>query len=108
MPNREKSKSWQYLYSLSAWRKGRISFINKNPLCEYCMQVDRVTAAEVVDHKIPHKGNLELFLDVSNWRTLCKQCHDSAKAIEESKGYAPGSKADGMPVDPNNPFYKER
>ena len=107
MSNREKNKPWQYLYD-HRWRKERKAFLHRHPLCEYCKEVDTITAAEVVDHVQPHKGDGVLFRDVSNWRALCKTCHDSAKAIEESKGYAPGCGADGMPVDKNNPFYEGR
>lgn len=66
------------------WRKARARFLQSNPLCIYCRdRFNRVTAANVVDHIIPHKGDKTLFWDELNWQSLCKYCHDSIKAKEE-------------------------
>ena len=45
----------------------------ENPLCVKC---DRPTAATVVDHIVPHKGDLELMWNSANWQALCKWHHD--------------------------------
>lgn len=58
------------------WKKRRLIFLRKNPLCESCRENGRYTMATVVDHIRPHKGNKELFWDESNWQALCKPCHD--------------------------------
>jgi 5-methylcytosine-specific restriction protein A len=102
----ESKSSWHYLYG-ARWQKQRIAFLHRNPLCAYCLQLDKITSANVVDHKVPHKGDKILFWDVDNWQSLCKECHDNAKALEESKGFAPGCGQDGMPVDPKHPWYDE-
>lgn len=99
-------KPWSHLYD-ARWQKQRLAFLHRHPLCSYCLQLDTITSAEVVDHIIPHRGDVKLFWDVSNWQSLCKQCHDSAKQVMEKKGYAPGCKQDGMPVDPKHPWYGE-
>lgn len=39
--------------------------------------------AEVVDHIVPHKGDLSLFWSRSNWQSLCKRCHDIKTAMED-------------------------
>jgi 5-methylcytosine-specific restriction endonuclease McrA len=75
-------------------------------ICVYCYQVGKIARAEITDHIKPHKGNYELFWDESNWQPLCKACHDSVKAKEESRGYAQGCGADGMPLDSNH-FWNE-
>ena len=62
----------------SRWQKAR----------HYCEKQGRTTAATVVDHIKPHKGDMELFWDSSNWQPLCKMCHDSIKAREEVRGEA--------------------
>jgi 5-methylcytosine-specific restriction endonuclease McrA len=36
-----------------------------------------------VDHKIPHKGNLELFWNRNNWQVLCGACHARKTATED-------------------------
>lgn len=52
-----------------------------------CLADGRTTAASVVDHKIPHKGDDALFWDETNHQSLCKPCHDGRKArIEHGAG----------------------
>ena len=58
------------------WQSHRKSFLKSNPLCVKCNKVGQVTAATVVDHIKPHRGNNELFWNVKNWQALCKPCHD--------------------------------
>lgn len=58
------------------WRVARRSFLSAHPLCVECMKENRLTAATVVDHIIPHRGDMKLFWDESNWQPLCKICHD--------------------------------
>lgn len=65
------------------WRKARERFLRENPLCVECLRAGRLTPATEVDHRIPHRGNYDLFWDVSNWQALCKQCHSRKTAIED-------------------------
>ena len=58
------------------WRKARIAFLQRNPLCVECMRKGVLTPATVVDHIIPHRGDKELFWNEENWQPLCKSCHD--------------------------------
>lgn len=39
--------------------------------------------ATVVDHVIPHRGDMELFWDSDNWQSMHKQCHDKKTASED-------------------------
>ena len=71
------------------WQKARERFLSEHPLCCYCERTGRTTAASVVDHKIPHRGDTALFWNESNWQPLCKPCHDSTKAKEEGRGGIP-------------------
>jgi 5-methylcytosine-specific restriction protein A len=59
------------------WQQARARFLREHPLCCYCEREGRVTAATVVDHHIPHRGDEKLFWDQNNWRALCKRHHDS-------------------------------
>lgn len=68
-----------------AWRRARKVFLSKHPLCAECMKGNKVTAATVVDHIIPHKGNKALFWDESNWQPMCAPCH-SSKTLKEDMG----------------------
>lgn len=87
------------------WQTAREDFLRKHPLCQ-CPDCDegrkRVRASSVVDHKIPHRGDLKLFWDRKNWQALAKQCHDSWKQRLEKSGTVAGATVEGMPVDPNH------
>lgn len=85
------------------WRKARATYLSAHPHCCYCARDGRVTAATVVDHKVPHKGNQALFWDVRNWQPLCIPCHSSAKQREEGKGYSTEVDSSGWPTDPRHP-----
>lgn len=67
------------------WQKARLRFLTENPLCCYCQEQGRVTPATVVDHKIPHQGDQDLFWSRDNWQPLCTSCHSGAKQREEVK-----------------------
>ena len=71
-----------------AWQQARLRFLQANPLCVMCqaMKPPRVTAANVVDHVIPHQGDQELFWDEANLQALCKPHHDSDKQMFEKSG----------------------
>ena len=58
------------------WRKARVLFLRKHPLCVECLREKRLTPATVVDHILPHRGDEQLFWDEGNWQPLCKACHD--------------------------------
>jgi 5-methylcytosine-specific restriction protein A len=47
------------------------------------MEKGKVVGATVVDHIIPHKGDMGLFWDKANWQSLCKPCHDSKTRLED-------------------------
>lgn len=68
------------------WQKARATFLARSPLCVECAKQDRTTAATVVDHIVPHKGDQGLFWDTSNWQSLCKPHHD-AKTAREDGGF---------------------
>lgn len=72
------------------WQKASKAFLSQHPLCQ-CPNCDdgnvRVTAATLVDHRIPHNGDMTLFWDRSNWQALAKPCHDGWKArLERDAG----------------------
>lgn len=63
----------------NAWSKARAAFLRKHPLCQCddCAEGrKRLRLATVVDHIVPHRGDMTLFWDSSNWQTLAKRCHD--------------------------------
>jgi 5-methylcytosine-specific restriction protein A len=72
------------LYESPAWRRERKNFLINHPLCAPCLAAGRVTQASEVDHIEPHKGNMSLFWDASNWQAICKPCHNR-KTSQEKK-----------------------
>lgn len=78
----ERGTAAQRGYS-SQWRKARAGFLEKHPLCKCCHAAGKITAATVLDHVVPHKGDKGLFWDRENWQPLCKACHDSKTARED-------------------------
>ena len=85
-----------------AWRRARDAYLAKHPLCALCTQLGAVTRADIVDHVVPHKGDVGLFWDQTNWQSLCKSCHDSHKQALEKSGALLGCDACGSPLDPSH------
>ncbi len=67
------------------WQKARTYFLSKHPICVRCIDI-----ATVVDHITPHKGDMNVFWDRSNWQPLCKPCHDR-KTVKEDGGFGNGT-----------------
>jgi 5-methylcytosine-specific restriction endonuclease McrA len=57
-----------------AWQKARKGFLQSHPHCVMCGEV-----ATVVDHIQPHRNDIRLFWDKSNWQSLCSFHHNSFK-----------------------------
>jgi 5-methylcytosine-specific restriction endonuclease McrA len=88
------------------WQKARLNFLTQNPLCLYCKQEEKLTRATVVDHSVPHRGDMDLFWDESKWIALWAHHHNSTAQIRDLNGFLPGTEADGNPMDPNHPWNK--
>ncbi|WP_304382500.1 HNH endonuclease [Turicimonas muris] len=85
---RYKGTSSQRGYN-SAWRKARLAFLMEHPLCAECERQGKTTVATCVDHIKPHRGDMNLFWDESNWQSLCQSCH-SRKTAKEDGGFGNG------------------
>jgi|LGOV01.1.fsa_nt_gb 5-methylcytosine-specific restriction endonuclease McrA len=94
----ERAGKHSKLYTTKRWRKARARFLRDNPLCVMCQALGRVTAAAIVDHIKPHRGDMALFWSEDNWQPLCKQHHDSTKQAMEKGGKYRRIGVDGYPV----------
>lgn len=68
------------------WQQISKAFLRAHPLCQCpnCQEGKlRLMAASVVDHIIPHKGDMKLFWDRNNWQAMSKECHDRKTATED-------------------------
>lgn len=66
------------------WQQLRKAVLMEQPLCVFCQAEGRVTAACVVDHIVPHRGNPALQYDRTNLQPLCAHCHNSKKQKMEN------------------------
>ena len=85
--DRERGTAHQRGYT-ARWRRANRMYLKVHPLCECeeCKSDNRIRPANVVHHKIPHKGNSVLFWDEENWQAMNKQCHDRHTARETGWG----------------------
>lgn len=81
------------------WRKESKAFLALNPWCvnlgEGCTRL-----AVLVDHVVPHKGDMILFWRRDNWQPLCKHCHDVHKQRMENAGPARDHRGRLLPITP--------
>lgn len=87
------------MYKTARWQRLREAQLTSQPLCIYCQQADEVEPATVCDHRIPHRGDEDLFFDPDNLQSLCAPCHDRVKAREERGQTVIRFGADGYPIE---------
>ena len=78
------------LYSLAKWRHPvwglRAQVLRDQPFCVDCIKAGQpYILATDVDHIIPHRGNLTLFMERKNLQPLCST-HHQAKTQRENGG----------------------
>lgn len=95
---------WTHLYKTRTWKSLRAAQLRKDGMCAMHLEMGQLVAADTVDHKRPHRGNMELFVDPKNLQSLCRTCHSSHKQRQEHRGTLGGADESGMPLDPNHSF----
>jgi len=73
------------------WQQERKRYLDANPLCVMCQAEGRVEAATVVDHRVPHRGDMVLFWDRTNWDSLCTTHHNADKQRQEARDTVSGA-----------------
>ncbi|MFS2007958.1 HNH endonuclease [Duganella sp. CT11-25] len=88
------------------WQQARAGYLVLHPFCAYCLREASISYdqaavaiglqctktgiglpyAQVVDHVIPHRGDMKLFWDSANWQSLCSTHHSRDKQREEAGG----------------------
>lgn len=80
------SRPWVKWYKTAAWLRLRKKQLGREPLCRFCKSKGIITEANTVDHRMPHKGDMDKFFDIMNLQSLCKSCHSSTKQRLEKSG----------------------
>ncbi len=65
------------------WQRESKLHLKKYPLCAECLRGGRTTAATLVDHIEPHKGDMKKFWNRKNWQSMCDPCHNIKTAKED-------------------------
>jgi 5-methylcytosine-specific restriction endonuclease McrA len=99
--------AWDSFYKTARWQRLRKLQLRQRPLCKFCLERGIVTAANVVDHVTPHRGDWNAFV-LGELQSLCEPCHNAAKRQIELRGYRDDIGIDGYPTDPNHPFNRAR
>lgn len=81
---KRESAQWHYLYvnPRYGWARRRSDQLIEEPFCRECAANGVRTPATEVDHVVPHKGNVNLFMH-GELQSLCKSCH-SRKTMAEN------------------------
>jgi len=96
------------------WREARKAFLAR-PENRWCA-CGCGRPADMVDHKIPHKGDMKLFWDRKNWQPMNGHC-TARKAVLNEGAFGnkanptapygpPGCDETGAPSDPNHWWNK--
>ena len=68
-------------YGSMAWKRLRQTFISLHPLCQFCLENNKIEPAIELHHAVPflrggsEEERWELFLDEKNLIPLCSRCH---------------------------------
>ena len=96
-------RPWKHLYNTTRWRKLRDAILRRDPICTDGVVCEKRAASTVADHKIDHRGNLQLFYDPNNLRGVCKPCHDTKTGSSHGGGNRepslPGLDSNGRVLD---------
>jgi len=73
------------MYQSKQWKQTRTVQLSKQPLCQACLCVGRITAANHVDHVFAWNkvGKFAFYRNL--FQSLCVNCH-SAKTAQEQRG----------------------
>jgi 5-methylcytosine-specific restriction protein A len=98
------ASSYRWLYKTAAWQALRTqTFVRDLYICQICALPAPPTIGHphsaVCDHIKDHKGDVVLFYDPDNMRTLGKSCHDRHAQREAHGTMRQQIGADGWPID---------
>ena len=88
----EKEKLRVKLYNNKKWKKLRLGYLISHPLCEKCLEQNKVTPATDVHHinspfddGLTEEERIGRLMDVNNLMALCKECHGRLHYLKEKR-----------------------
>lgn len=98
---------WDKLYKTKEWKQLRQAQLARCPYCQCPHHKGQQVKANVVDHIVPHKGNMRLFIKPDNLQSMTKQCHDKFKQSREKggNGFLMGCDENGLPLSKDHNWY---
>ena len=92
------AKSYRHLYRTKEWQRLRqATFARDGYTCQMCQRY--AGASPHCDHIKDHKGDVALFHDPNNLRTLCPPCHNRHAQAAAHGTMRQQIGPDGWPVD---------
>lgn len=109
--HREATQPWRRWYHSAEWKALRLQAFRRDKYrCqrtgELCIGRGQQPNAPVANHKVPHKGDRNLFFSLDNIETVTKAAHDGLIQREEKSGSLVGTGLDGRPSDPMHPWNR--
>jgi 5-methylcytosine-specific restriction protein A len=108
--SRRSTTRWQHLYASHRWRRAseRFRASPEGALCIDCRARGVITPSAITDHIVPHCGNLDLFWDPRNFAPRCWGCHSAKTRSDQTGKPRRGCDQDGVPLDRNHHWHRER
>ena len=95
-------------YNTAAWQRLRKAKLSRDPLCEDCQAMGRITSANHVDHCHAISDGGEAFPSLDELSSKCGPCHSAKTARGAEAGAVRSNKprrgcdANGNPLDGNH------
>jgi 5-methylcytosine-specific restriction protein A len=96
------SSTYKKFIRSGEWKRIRLEQLKREPLCRFCREMGKTTAASQVDHITPCLDDPALQRDPNNLRSLCAPCHAPLRHAY-ARGYGTAIGLDGWPIDPRHP-----
>ncbi|WP_405030735.1 HNH endonuclease signature motif containing protein [Pleomorphomonas sp. JP5] len=98
-------------YNTAAWQRLRAAKLAESPLCEPCKRRGVVRPARHVDHIRSITSGGDAFPSFDGLMSMCASCHSiKTNAVDRRGGSGirfKGVDIDGLPIDPDHPFFAE-
>lgn len=89
--------AYRRLYKTARWHRIRNDQLSMQPLCQWCLEREEVTAATEVHHDGAHRGDITRFYE-GPFISTCKPCHSSRGQLEDNGKTVVRYGADGWPI----------